>query len=242
MIFRRIILWLIVAATVAGVGAQAPNNETSVQKLRLEKFVLPDFPEFVRLAGNQKGVVTAAIGRDDEGRVTDVLILSSSHALLTQSVVTAVKQWKFARPANVTPPGSEIVPIIRFLFSSKGVAFVTALTGSLANKDREVKENAPVIIPNFAELDSIPKPVNHPMPRITGSMVGDGDGGTATVKFFLDEIGRVRVPIVLECSTPELGRAAIAAVEQWTFEPPRAAGQPTIALEIETFTFAKSKR
>ncbi|MES1194569.1 MAG: energy transducer TonB, partial [Opitutus sp.] len=154
----------------------------------------------------------------------------------------AVKQWKFLRPANVTPPGTEIVPIVRFLFSAKGVAFVTALTGSLANKDREVNEKAPVILPSFAELDSPPKPIHHPMPRITGSMVGDAEGGTATVKFFLEETGKVRVPLVLECTTPELGRAAIAAVEQWTFEPPRAANQPTIALETETFAFAKPKR
>lgn len=242
MTLRRFVFFLLVAAMTLAASAQAPSNDNSVQKLRLEKFVLPEYPDYVRLSGNNKGVVTTAIGRDDEGRVTDVLVLSSSHALLTQSVVAAVKQWKFARPANVAPPGKEIVPIVRFLFSAKGVAFVTALTGSLANKDREVNENAPVILPAFAELDSVPRPLNHPMPRITGSMVGDAEGGTATVKFFLDETGKVRVPIVLDCSSPDLGRAAIAAVEQWTYEPPRAAGQETIALETETFTFKKPKQ
>jgi TonB family protein len=161
--------------------------------------------------------------------------------MLTQSVVNAVNQWKFARPANVAPPGAEIVPVIRFLFSAKGVAFVTALTGSLASKDRDVNENAPVIVPSFAELDTPPRPINHPMPRITGTLAGDATGGSATVKFFLDETGKVRVPIVLECTSVELGRAALAAVEQWTFEPPRAAGQPTIAIETETFAFAKPK-
>jgi len=67
-------------------------------------------------------------------------------------------------------------------------------------------------------------------------------GGTVTVKFFVDETGKVRVPIVIACTTPDLGRAAISAVEQWTYEPPRAANQPTIVLETETFSFKKPKQ
>jgi TonB family protein len=232
---------LILCATLAALAipllAEEPNHDTSVQKLRVEKFVMPEFPDYVRLSGNTKGVVTVAIGRDGEGRVTDVLVLDSTHAKLTQSTVAAVQQWKFLLPANPAPVGHEVVPIVRFIFTSKGVSMVSALTGSLASKDREVHENAPVVLPSFADLDSPPKPIIHPMPRFTGALADRVAGGTVTVKFFVDETGRVRVPIVLECSVPELGRAALAAVEQWRFEPPRAAGRETIVLETETFSF-----
>ena len=61
------------------------------------------------------------------------------------------------------------------------------------------------------------------------------------MKFFVDETGRVRVPIVVDCSVPELGRAALAAVEQWRFEPPRIAGHKTIVLETQTFSFGPPK-
>jgi TonB family protein len=229
-------------AVLAGsLPAEEPNNENSVQKLRVEKFVMPEFPDYVRLSGNTKGVVTVAIGRDGEGRVTDVLVLDSTHAKLTQSTVAAVQQWKFLLPANPAPLGHEVVPIVRFIFTSKGISLVSALTGSLASKDREVRENAPVSLPSFAELDSPPKPLTRPMPRFTGALAERVAGGTVTIKFFVDETGRVRVPIIVECSVPELGRAALAAVEQWRFEPPRAAGHETIALETETFSFGPPK-
>lgn len=234
------------AALVAFVGAHAfaaepPNNETSVQKLRVEKFVLPEFPDYVRLSGNTQGVVTVAIGRDPEGRVNDVLVLDSTHPKLTQSTVNAVKQWKFIIPANPAPAGREIVPIVRFLFTAKGIQVVSALTGSLASKDRDIRADAPVILPSLADLSPPPKPINHPMPRFTGALAQRAAGGSATVKFFVDETGRVRVPIIVDCTAPELGRAVLAAVEQWSFEPPRVAGHETIALETETFSFGPAK-
>ena len=222
-------------------AAETPNNETSVQKLRVEKFVLPDFPDFVRLSGTGKGMVTVAIGRDGEGRVTDVLVLDSTSAKLSQATVTAVEQWKFKLPANPAPIGHDVVPIVRFIFTTKGVQMVTALTGTLAAKDREVNEKSPVILPSFADLDTPPKAISHPMPRFTGALAERAAGGTVTVKFFVDETGKVSVPIILDCSVPELGRAALAAVEQWRFEPPRAAGHETIALETQTFGFGPPK-
>ena len=225
------------AVLASALATEAPNNEDSLHKLRVEKFVMPEFPDFVRSSGNNRGMVTAAIGRDAEGYVTDVLVLSSSNAQLSRSVVDAVRKWKFARPGNLAPMGQQIFPIAKFLFSAKGIAVVSALTGSLASKDRDVDENSPVILPSFADLDTVPKALNHPMPRFTGTLAARVAGGTATVKFFVDEDGKVRVPVVTECTAPELGLAALAAVEQWTFEPPRANGHSTIALETGLFTF-----
>jgi TonB family protein len=241
MSYLRLLLCLVGLATIAPAYAQDASNEKSVQKLRLAKFVMPEFPEFVRQAGTTRGVVTAAIGRDAEGQVTDVLVLSSTHALLSQSVTNAVRQWKFVLPANPAPADKPILPIVRFIFSARGISIVTALTGSLAAKDRDVDEKAPVVLPSFAELDEPPKALNRPMPRFTGAMAERAVGGTVTVRFFVDETGQARVPIIIECTTPELGLATLAAVEQWRFEPPRAAGQPTIVLETETFTFQPTK-
>ena len=240
---KRILLALCVGllALAKPLAAEEPNNDKSLQKLRLEKFVMPEFPSYVQLTGNNRGVVTVAIGRNTEGHVTDVLVLDSTHPRLTQSVIEAVSQWKFVFPANPPPVGHEIVPIIRFLFTAKGISIVSALTGSLASKDRDVNENAPVILPSFAELDSVPKPITHPMPRFTGSLADRAAGTTVSVKFFVDQTGKVRVPIIVDCDVPELGRAALAAVEQWTFDPPRTGGHETIALEIETFSFGPPK-
>lgn len=229
------------AALVAFVGplvAKDTNNDEAIQKLRLAKFVMPVAPDYVASTGQTEGVVTAAIGRNAEGQVTDVLVLSSTNAPLSRSVVDAVRQWRFALPGNLASGGKEIFPIVRFRFSAKGVAIVSALTGSLAAKNQSVDQDVSVYLPSFADLDAVPNPINHPMPRLTGTAAERAVGGTATVKYFVDQEGKVRVPVVTECSSPELGLAALAAVEQWTFDPPRAGGQPTIALETGQFTFA----
>lgn len=214
------------------------NNDKSLRQLRLAKFVMPEFPTFAWLTGANRGIVTVAIGRDAEGVVTDVLVLDSTNGKLTQSVITAVKEWKFARPANQPLPGTEIVPIVRFKFSTKGIAVVSALTGTLQAKAQAPFEEKPVVLPSFADLDKTPTPVHQPMPRLTGSRAANvAEGGSATVKFFVDETGQARVPVILEATTPDLGQAAITAVEQWRFDPPTRAGQPTIALEVETLNF-----
>jgi TonB family protein len=229
-------------ALAAPLPAQPANNASSIAQLRLAKFVMPEFPDSLRLMGTNNGVVTVAVGRDAEGLVNDVLVLDSTEVKLTQAVLEAVRQWKFARPANVQPPGQPIVPIVRFFFGAKGVVMVPT-SGALASRDRGngLRENPPVVLPSFADLDQMPKPIHSPPPKLTGPAAARFDGGTATVKFFVDETGKVRVPIVLECTTPELGLAALAAIEQWTYEPPRVGGRSTIAIETGTITFAKPK-
>ncbi len=221
----------------------ADGNAETLQKLRLEKFVMPDFPDFLRMLGKNRGTVTVAIGRDAEGYVTDTFVLQSDHTRLSQACVKAVEQWRFARPSNRPPPGHEIVPVVRFLFSAKGITIVSATTGTLAGEKDEQRADAPLIMPAFADLDAPPKPIDQSMPRLSGSMADRvPDGGTATIKFFVDEDGRVRVPVILECSAPELGESAISAVEHWRFEPPKVGGKPTIARETISLTFAPTSK
>jgi TonB family protein len=98
-----------------------------------------------------------------------------------------------------------------------------------------------VTLPSFADLDTVPNPLNAPKPKFTGAMAARFEGGSAIVKYFVDENGKVHVPIVLECSTPELGLAALAAIEQWTYEPPRVSGRPTVAIATGTVTFGRPK-
>lgn len=214
-----------------------PDNHDSVQQLRLEKFFLPEFPPFVRQLGISRGVVTVAIGRTVEGQVDDILVLHSTDARLTEAAKNAVAEWRFARPSNVPLNGRQIIPIVRFLFNTRGVSMVSPPTGRTGDLHREMAGNAPVILPALIEVDDGPKPIVQPMPQIKGAAANAPQGGSATVKFFIDETGRVRVPIVLECTSPDLGQAAVLAVGQWRFEPPRIGGRPTIAIETQTFSF-----
>jgi TonB family protein len=223
--------------------AQSSANARSLQQLRLESYVLPEFPDFVRLTGTARGIVTVAIGRNSEGFVDDVLVLDSTHPRLAHAVETAVLQWRFARPANQALPGAEIVPIVRFIFAASGLSVVSPAAGQLAGRDAAatLRDDAPVVLPRLADLDAEVKPLRQPMPKLTTRAGAPAATGTARVKFFIDERGRVRVPVVLEATSRELGEAALAAIAQWRYEPPRIAGRPTLALETAEFQFDTTK-
>ncbi len=233
-------LWLACLALASGLVAREPTLDEAIRQLHLSKFVMPEFPEMVRLAGDTKGVVVVAVGRDAEGRVTDVLVLNSTNASLSQSVVSAVGQWRFARPAYRASPDRPIVPIVRFLFNTGGVTFVSLPPHGAAAKP-DIQSNPPMIFPTVASLDSSSTPVEQTLPKFSGAILDRLPAGTATVKFFVDEHGRVRVPIVLESTTPEYADAAVASIEQWRYEPPRLAGRPTIAIETATFHFRPTR-
>lgn len=228
--------WFLSLTLAARLVATEPTNDETLRQLRLTKFVMPEFPAIVRLSGETHGVVVVAIGRDAEGWVTDVLVLSSSNAAFSHSVVSAVNEWRFARPAYRATPDKPIIPIVRFLFNTGGVAIVSLPSHDLGRKP-DVSNNPPLIFPIVADLDTSSTPLEQTMPKLTGAILERLPAGTATVKFFVDETGRVRVPIVLESTTPEYADAAVASVEQWRYEPPRLAGRPTIAIELWTFHF-----
>ena len=238
--------WLAMLAFTAAAspaGAQSSDNARSLQQLRLESYVLPEFPDFVRLTGTTRGIVTVAIGRNSEGYVDDVLVLDSTHPRLAHAVEVAVLEWRFARPANQAPAGAEIVPIVRFIFAASGVSVISPSTTQLAGREAalETRDRAPVVLPGLADLDAEVKPLRQPMPKLTTTNTLPTAAGMVRVKFFIDERGRVRVPVVLAATSRELGEAALAAVAQWRYEPPRVAGRPTIALETQEFQFDPTK-
>jgi len=232
--------WFATLALTVRLVAADPTIDEALRQLRLTKFALPQFPELVRLSGDTHGVVVVAIGRDAEGRVTDVLVLNSSNPVLSQSVISAVNEWRFARPAYRATPDKPIIPIVRFIFNSGGVTFVSVSSQGSGRKP-DINNNPPMIFPMVGDLDTSSKPLEQPLPNISGAILDRLPPGTATVKFFVDETGRVRVPIVLESTTPEYADAAVASVEQWRYEPPRLAGRPTIAIETATFNFRPTR-
>lgn len=50
------------------------------------------------------------------------------------------------------------------------------------------------------------------------------------VTFYVSERGRVRVPNVESSASAELIPGAVAAVQQWVFEPPAVVGKPVLVL------------
>jgi TonB family protein len=229
---------------LAGFVAAAPaDNQESVRALRLTHFVLPMFPSPVRIDGLVTGDAVVAISRDAAGQVLDVLALEATHAGFAEAAVEAAKKWRFAPlPADAMQP--QLVPLVRFMFTEGGVVFVG---GPVGKAGRAKTGLASFFQPSyratsFDDLDTKPKALHQPMPAAPAGLRGKAARGHASVSFFVDTEGRVRVPAVVEASAPEFGAAAIGTVSQWRFDPPRRQGEPACAMERWSFNFGPESR
>lgn len=62
------------------------------------------------------------------------------------------------------------------------------------------------------------------------------------VNFFVDELGRVRLPNVASELPPDLLPAAIGALQQWAFQPPRVKGEPVLVYAMRALTFRPEEK
>ena len=61
--------------------------------------------------------------------------------------------------------------------------------------------------------------------------------GAIVVEFYIDETGRPRMPVAVAPSDSFLAAAAVFAIKQWRFAPPKHRGQPVLAHAMQTFVF-----
>lgn len=219
------------------VRAQLTPNEQSARVMQLDRFVLPEFPPFLRQAGVLQGTVVAAIGRAPSGRADDVLVLESTDPRFTDATLEAVREWRF-RPLDLkTATADEAVPVVRFLFTTGAVSVVPLTAAGRTGARRSIRADTPVELPNFSHLDQTPALLHHPSPEFPATLRGRVTQGIVVVKYFIDPTGRVRLPVVVSATETELGTAALTAMKQWRYDPPRIDGKPVIALERHSFSF-----
>lgn len=220
-------------------SAQLAPNEQSARAMRLERFVVPEFPPFLRQSGVLQGTVVVALGRDAADRVGDMLVLESTDPRFTDAALDAIREWRFSARAPSSAAAEIDVPVVRFLFTTGAISVVplTPTTGRSSSR-RSIRAESPVELPNFSHLDRVPKALHAPAPEFPAALRTRSQGGTAVVKYFVDPDGRVRLPVVVSAPEPAFGAAALDALRQWRFEPPRIDGKPVVVLERHSFQFS----
>jgi TonB family protein len=215
---------------------RAPNDE-SARLMRLERFVLPEFPPFLRHAGLLQGTVVAAIGHDEKGRADDILILETTDPRFSDAVLDAVREWRFKRREPSSATTEDAAPVVRFLFTTGSVSVVPLTPAARGTTRRAIRAETPIELPNFSHLDQVPAPLHQPPPEFPATLRARSAEGSVVVKYFVDATGKVRLPSVISATKPEFGAAALAAIRQWRYAPPRIDGQPVVALERHSFHF-----
>lgn len=226
-----------VVLTMAPLSLLGAMNEDIARELKLTKYVEPTFPNVVRLDGLGEGHVALAISRTPDGVPTDVLVLKATDPLLAAAAIEAARQWRF-EPA--TDSAELATCTVRIGFRLSGVVvypFGKRHIAEALGAVEDLKLREPIKVPRVQSLSQAPKALAQPMPAYPVALKSQAIQGEAKVRFYVDEQGHVRLPEVIEATTPEFADAAIAAVSQWRYEPPQDGGRRVVASDRWAFQF-----
>ncbi|MES1167652.1 MAG: TonB family protein [Oleiharenicola lentus] len=221
-------------ASAAG-GMSAPRSDDEANAgIGINQVGVLVYPPSMLYSGIHSGEVRIAIGVDETGRLTDYLVTGYTEKGFVDGVVAAIKRWNYV-PARTSGRAQSARAEVLFVFRDQGV-IVQRLPGAAEREflSGMMRDNYVYTPYRLRDLDRIPIPVQVVSPA---KMVGN-EAHDVTVEFYIDEEGRVRMAAVpREAADDIYSAAAVAAVEQWRFEPPMRKGKPVLVLVEQEFKF-----
>jgi TonB family protein len=177
--------------------------------------------------------VIVEIGTD--GKISDALLAACTRREFGDEALQSAKRWRFA-PGFLD--GQPVVSIITINFNFRVDGTVVYETRNLLPRAEESLSDTFEYYPHGSQaLDVSPVPLEQPGPAYLREWIAEGRQGTIAVEFYIDEQGRPRMPVAVEPADALLAAAAVFAVKQWRFEPPKYRGQPVLAHAMQTFIF-----
>jgi TonB family protein len=195
--------------------------------------VLP-YPSSMLYEGIYSGEARIVISVDEKGQLNDYLVTGYTEKEFAKAAVLAIKRWKY-KPALVRGDPRLSRAEVFFEFRDRGV-IVSNLPGAMETRvlSSAFGQRYAYAPCQLRELDQIPTPIHVVSPAIEASSAAH----EVTVGFFIDEEGKVRMPAVNRASADDYyAAAAVAAVEQWRFNPPLRKGQPVLVYAEQVFNY-----
>jgi len=195
------------------------------------------FPPKLLAEGVPSGEVEVVISVDAKGQLSDVLPVGYTNPEFAEAVVTALKTWSY-EPARFhdRPVASRVD--LKISFKSEVSVMVINLGWHYWERMSGDWSHYAFKAFKLGDLDKIPTPVQTPRPLLPKSEANSTRAHNVTVEFFIDEDGKVRVPTVDRDEADNVyAAAAVAAVEQWRFEPPVRRGRPVLVIAQQEFNF-----
>lgn len=198
--------------------------------IRTTPVAMPHDPEAAGAAWNE---VEFLINVDADGQLVDVLLTRSTTPAHAKAAEKALRQWEYApamqegRPVGVRYP-------VRFMFERSGVVLSTGTTVDIHRlHHRRGRWDGPQLVPGDA--------LDHPLRAMETvppeGMAVDGETEIVLLDFIVDDEGRPRMPVVMPGASVPHALAAVAALEQWRFIPPRQKGRPVLVRVQQEFRF-----
>lgn len=229
----RVGVLIALSTLTASIRSETPTAD--YVPCRIQQRTSIDFPARMLAEGILHGEVVLLLDVDRNGQLLDVLALAYTQKEFAQSAMRAVKEWRYT-PGRV---GTDTVGSTIRLNVEFEVAGVMAYVAPLVTEraDPTFGERFTYMPLSVARLDRVPAAVARSGPIYPKAWIAQGKAGAVTVEFYIDEEGRVRFPSIVGQADEYLAAAALAALKEWRFEPPRAKGQPALVRARQVFDF-----
>jgi len=203
---------------------------------------LPEFPLSLKVDGTTKGSAVIAVSVSEEGRAVDFLVLGYTHELFAKSCIAALKEWRFT-PARLDGTPVAVRTELTFDFTLEGAVISGNITNQFLYRNIASMNGTRLVYHpcSAAEIDRAPARIAGPAPQYAIAAEKDGVRGRVEVRFYIDEQGAVRMPVVTADTNPYLAQEAVTAVRDWRFEPAMHHGRPVLVAASQMFDFGSPK-
>ena len=227
---------ILAACCLAGLVVESPAR-TNEDQIGFQHFEEPIFPVVLKAEGIYSGFAEIIVDINEDGTVADWLPIRCNHPYFIDSVGYVVDDWIFEPKME----NGEPVPAVRYLtinFSHEGIVLYSGnLTDMYLNRltrDHQVFNE----VAKLSELDQLPEPIHIVPPRLPSDIPKEELTGEVTVTFFIDEEGKVRIPIVTDINAHlGLAGAAYHAIKDWRFKAPMVHGEKVVVKARQPFHF-----
>jgi TonB family protein len=91
-------------------------------------------------------------------------------------------------------------------------------------------------------LDQPLQPINTVSPAYPRALREKGAEGSVVLEYYVDESGRVRMPVISYAEHQALAGLSLAAIEQWEFQPPVSRNKPVLVRVRQKFEFVAERK
>jgi TonB family protein len=182
--------------------------------------VMPVYP-YALARDNVKGSAKVVLSIDAAGHVVETAVISATQPEFGLATVAAVENFSFEPAIRDAKP---VPSVLRYEQEFTSAKLIDASTAALL----AVEKKNPDTIVRADKLDAPLTPVTRKGPVLPRSLLGNPDGGSASIEIMIDGEGKARLPRIVSATDPAFGYAAAQAAAAWTFEPPKAGGKPVV--------------
>lgn len=234
----RTLPFLLFALALACPAAEQPTSLALAPDHR-EIVTLPEieFPLHLLHRGYTYGEVRLLVKVSPEARLIDALVTNYTHKTFADVTLAALPRSTF-HPLLIDGKPVITVTELSVLFQSDGPIVVEHFTGQGASMWPDTYAYEPC---DPSRLDQPLQPLVTKAPLYPKDLCEQGVAGSVVLEYYIDETGRVRMPMVCEAQNDILASLTLLAVEQWRFSPPSSRNQPVLVRVRQKFDFQPGK-